>query len=103
MLGAYGWAFLKPARKLFYNLAVTSLSVVVAVAIGGIEVLGLIADRSGSDGTFWRIVMQINANFATLGYGIVAVFAAGWLGSMLLYRLRGYDRAPAPWSATNSE
>jgi high-affinity nickel-transport protein len=103
MLGAYGWAFVKPARKLFYNLAMTLVSVVVAFFIGGIEVLGLIADRLGRDGAFWRIVMEMNANFATLGYVIVAVFAAGWLGAMLLYRLRGQDRAPAPWPATNSK
>ena len=103
MLGAYGWAFLKPARKLFYNLAITLLSVVVALVIGGIEVLGLIADRSGSEGAFWRIVREINGNFATLGYAIVALFAAGWIGAMLVYRLRGDDRASAPWAAINSE
>ena len=103
MLGAYGWAFVKPARKLFYNLAITLLSVTAAVVIGGIEVLGLIADRSASTGAFWRIVAEINANFATLGYGIVALFAAGWIGAMLLYRLRADDRAPAPFAATKSE
>jgi len=103
MLGAYGWAFVNPARKLFYNFAITLLSVVIALFIGGIEVLGLIADRSGSGGAFWRIVAAINANFATLGYAIVAIFAAGWLGSMLLHRLRGDDRAPAPSAAINSE
>jgi nickel/cobalt transporter (NiCoT) family protein len=103
MLGAYGWAFVKPARKLFYNLAVTLVSVVVALVIGGIEVLGLIADRFGSERAFWRIVREINANFATFGYAIVALFAAGWIGAMLLYRLRGDDRAPTPLPATNSE
>jgi high-affinity nickel-transport protein len=103
MLGAYGWAFVKPARKLFYNVAITLLSVVVAFVIGGIELLGLIADRSGSKGAFWRIVTEINANFATLGYAIVALFAVGWIGAMLLYRLRPDDRAPTPFAATNSE
>jgi high-affinity nickel-transport protein len=96
MLGAYGWAFVKPVRKLFYNLAVTFVSVVVALAIGGIEVLGLVAERSGSRGPFWRVVTEMNVNFATLGYAIVSVFAVGWMGSMLLYRLRGDERAPAP-------
>jgi nickel/cobalt transporter (NiCoT) family protein len=103
MLGAYGWAFVKPARKLFYNFAVTLVSVIVALVIGGIEVLGLIADRLGSERAFWRIVAEINANFASLGYAIVAIFVAGWLGSMLLYRLHGNDRAPASLAATNSE
>jgi high-affinity nickel-transport protein len=94
MLGAYGWAYVKPLRKLFYNLTITLVSVVVALVIGGIEVLGLIADRLGDEGPFWRIVTGMNANFATLGYVIVAVFAAAWLGSLLLYRLRGNERAP---------
>jgi high-affinity nickel-transport protein len=88
MLGAYGWAYVKPLRKLFYNLAITFVSVVVALVIGGIEVLGLIADRFGNEGAFWRIVTEMNANFATLGYLIVAVFAVAWVGSILLYRLR---------------
>ena len=45
MLGAYGWAFVKPIRKLYYNLTITSLSVVIAFAIGGIEALGLLAGQ----------------------------------------------------------
>lgn len=98
MLGAYGWAFVKPVRKLSYNLTITAVSVAVALAIGAIEVLGLIAERVDSQGVFWRIVTQVNANFATLGYVIVALFAAGWMGSLLIYRLRGDARA-----ATNSE
>jgi high-affinity nickel-transport protein len=103
MLGAYGWAFVKPVRKLFYNLTITLVSVVVALVIGVIEVLGLIADRSGGEGAFWRIVTEMNVNFWMLGYVIVGVFVAGWTGSMLLYRLRGYDRTPEPCVATNSE
>ena len=103
MLGAYGWAFVKPVRKLFYNFAITLMSVVVALVIGGTEVLGLIAGRLDSERAFWRIILELNANFVTLGYAIVAIFAAGWLGSMLLYHLRGYDRASAPSAAMNSE
>jgi nickel/cobalt transporter (NiCoT) family protein len=103
MLGAYGWAFVEPARKLFYNLTITLVSVVVALVIGAIEVLGLLANRLGGDGAFWRAVTEMNVNFATLGYAIVALFAGGWVGSMLLYRLRGYDRVPAPRAAANSE
>ena len=103
MLGAYGWAFAKPVRKLFYNLAITFVSVVVALIIGAIEVLALFAERSGSEGAFWRVVTQVNAHFATIGYMIVAVFAAGWIGSLLLYRLRGEESAPARYGATNSD
>jgi high-affinity nickel-transport protein len=66
-------------------------------------VLGLLAERFGNDGAFWRGVTEMNVNFATLGYAIVAVFAAGWMGSLLLYRLRGDARASARSAATNSE
>jgi nickel/cobalt transporter (NiCoT) family protein len=105
MLGAYGWAYVKPVRKLIYNLAITFVSVVVALVIGGIEALGLIADRFGSDGAFWRIIAELNMNFGTLGYVIVAVFVASWMASMLVYRLRRYDRAPqaGQCAVTNSE
>jgi nickel/cobalt transporter (NiCoT) family protein len=102
MLGAYGWAYVKPLRKLFYNFTITLVSVVVALVIGGIEVLGLIADRFGFEQGPWRIVTEVNMNFATLGYAIVAVFVVGWMGSMLLYRLRGGERAPVSCAA-NSE
>ena len=53
MVGAYGWAFVEPLRKLTYNLTITLVSVVVAVGVGGIEALGLVADRLGLTGPFW--------------------------------------------------
>src|SRR5215468_5684936 len=53
MLGAYGWAFIKPIRKLYYNMTITLVSVIVALLIGGIEVLGLVADQLGLEGGFW--------------------------------------------------
>jgi nickel/cobalt transporter (NiCoT) family protein len=94
MLGAYGWAFLQPVRKLYYNLAITSLSVLVAVLIGGIETLGLIGDQFGLDGGFWSLVAQANENFGMLGFAIIGLFAAGWAASLLLYRSRSYKEMP---------
>jgi high-affinity nickel-transport protein len=91
MLGAYGWAFVKPMRKLFYNLTITSVSVLVALVIGCIEALGLWADHLGSDGQFWRLIAAVNASFATLGYIIVALFVVSWAVSAMVYRLKGYD------------
>src|SRR6202012_1809913 len=67
MLGAYGWAFVKPIRKLYYNLTITTVSVVVALAVGGIEALGLLADQFHLRGTFWDGVAKLNANFGALG------------------------------------
>ncbi len=86
MLGAYNWAFVHPMRKLTYNLAITAVSVVVAVAIGGIEALGLLADRMGLDGWFWSGIGRLNDNFEGIGFGIVALFVLTWVGSLVVYR-----------------
>jgi high-affinity nickel-transport protein len=92
MLGAYGWAFTKPIRKLYYNLTITFVSVLVAVLIGGIEALGLIADRLNLDGPFWLFVGALNDHFGSLGYLIIAIFVASWLISVAVYRLARFDR-----------
>ena len=91
MVGAYGWAFVKPVRKLYYNLVITFVSVVVAVLIGGIEALGLVADRFGLEGPFWNVVDALNGNFGSLGYVIIGVFVASWLISIAVYRFKRYD------------
>jgi high-affinity nickel-transport protein len=91
MLGAYGWAFVKPVRKLFYNMTITLVSVVVAVVIGGIEVLGMIADQLEPKGAFWDVVNGLNDNWGTLGYVIIGVFVLSWLASLVIYRVRRYD------------
>jgi high-affinity nickel-transport protein len=92
MLGAYGWAFNKPIRKLYYNLTITFVSVLVAVLIGGIEALGLLADRLSLVGPFWSFVGTLNDNFGSLGYLIIAIFVASWLVSIAVYRLGRFDR-----------
>ena len=91
MLGAYGWAFLKPVRKLYYNLTISAVSVIVALLIGGVETLGLIAEGLKLEGPFWDEVGAINGSFGVLGYAIIAVFLLSWVVSALIYRLRGYD------------
>jgi nickel/cobalt transporter (NiCoT) family protein len=95
MVGAYGWAFVKPIRKLYYNMTITFVSVIAALMIGGIEALGLIGDKFGFEGSFWAIVGALNDNLGTLGYGIVAFFVASWIVSFLLYKAKGYDRLEA--------
>ena len=94
MVGAYGWAYGKPLRKLYYNLTITAVSVLVAVLVGSVEVLGLIGERLAMRGAFWSAVANLNANFGLLGYAIVAVFVLSWGVSALIYKLKGYDRAP---------
>jgi len=92
MLGAYGWAFLNPLRKLFYNITVTAVSVVVALLVGGIETLGLIGDKFGLAGRFWGFIGSLNDNFGDLGYLIIGIFAVCWGCSLVLYRAKGYDK-----------
>jgi high-affinity nickel-transport protein len=92
MLGAYGWAFVKPIRKLYYNITITLVSVVVAFAVGGIEALGLFARYFGFSGRFWHVVARLNENFGVLGFGIVALFVLSWIASIVVYKWRGFDR-----------
>ncbi|MFP3924822.1 HoxN/HupN/NixA family nickel/cobalt transporter [Pseudomonas sp. W5-36] len=92
MLGAYGWAYLKPMRKIYYNMTITLVSVVVAVLISGVEGLGLLADKLSLQGPFWDLVGDMNDHFGMLGYLIIAVFVLSWLASVALYRFKGFDR-----------
>ncbi len=91
MLGTYNWAFVKPMRKLYYNLSITLVSVVVAVAIGGIETLGLIGDQLGLGGWFWGGIGALDDNFGSLGFVIIGVFIAAWIVSLVIYRYQGLD------------
>ncbi len=91
MLGAYDWAFVKPMRKLFYNMTITLVSVVVAALIGGIEALGLIEEQLHLSGRFWDLVSRLNGNFNGLGFAIIAIFAVTWAASVFIYRYKGYD------------
>ncbi|PPQ26196.1 HoxN/HupN/NixA family nickel/cobalt transporter [Rhodopila globiformis] len=91
MLGAYNWAFIKPMRKLYYNLVITAVSVVVAVLIGGIEGLGLISGQLGLQGRFWNGIGLLNDNFNNLGFAIIGVFIGAWVLSLLIYRYTGLD------------
>ena len=91
MLGAYGWAFIKPVRKLYYNLTITFVSVVVALVVGGVEALGLVAGQFHLGGVFWDAVLRLNGNFGTLGYCIVGIFALSWIISIAVYKWRRFD------------
>ena len=94
MVGAYGWAFVNPIRKLWYNLTITAASVVVAVFIGGVEALGLIGDKLGLEGSFWGAIGGLNNNLTSFGFAVVGVFIASWLVSTVIYRAKGYDNLP---------
>ena len=91
MLGAYNWAFVRPIRKLYYNLVITAVSVVVAVLIGGIEGLGLIGDQLSLEGWFWDGIGALNDNFNGIGFVIIGVFIFAWIASMIFYRYARLD------------
>jgi high-affinity nickel-transport protein len=92
MTGAYGWAFFNPVRKLWYNLTITAASVAVAIFIGGLEALGLIAGKLRLEGAFWGVIGELNENLANFGYAVVGVFVTSWIVSTLVYRAKGYDK-----------
>jgi high-affinity nickel-transport protein len=91
---AYGWAFSKPVRKVYYNMTVTTLSVLVAMVIGGLELLGLFADKLDLRGGLWN-VLGVLGNFDYTGYIVVGVFVATWLVSWLIWR---YGRIEERWA-----
>jgi nickel/cobalt transporter (NiCoT) family protein len=92
MVGAYGWALVKPIRKMYYNLTITFSSVIVALLVGGIEVVGLLKDQLKLTGGFWDLIGSLNENFGPLGFVIVGVFALGWVVSVIIYRIKRFDQ-----------
>ncbi|WP_277969141.1 MULTISPECIES: HoxN/HupN/NixA family nickel/cobalt transporter [Sphingomonas] len=91
MLGAYEWAFVKPIRKLYYNITITAISAFVAIVIGGIETLALIADKSGLRGGIWSAASDLGGRFNLLGFGIIGVFGLCWLISWAVFRWKRFD------------
>ncbi|WP_258956646.1 HoxN/HupN/NixA family nickel/cobalt transporter [Legionella sainthelensi] len=91
MLGAYGWAFLNPVRKLYYNLTITLASALVAFLIGGIEALHLISEKSGLKGSFWDFINQQNERFNSIGFYIILFFIISWIVSIFIYKLMNFE------------
>jgi high-affinity nickel-transport protein len=89
MLGAYGWAYVKPIRKLYYNLNITLVSVLIAFIVGGLEALSVIGSEFGLTGGIWSAVDSLD--MGQVGIAIIALFAASWVASTLIYRWRRYD------------
>jgi nickel/cobalt transporter (NiCoT) family protein len=96
MLGAYGWAFVKPVRKLYYNLNITLVSVLVALLVGTVELLNVVAGQLNLRGAGWDTLGALGENFGALGYAIVAIFIGSWIVSTALYKLRRYDEVDSP-------
>lgn len=94
MVRAYGWAFADPVRKLWYNLTITAISVLVAVAVGGAEVLGLIAGKPASEGGSPGRIAALGDRVPEQGFVVVSALLACWIASVLIYRWR-FRGAPA--------
>ncbi len=95
MVSAYGWAFLKPVRKIYYNLTMTVASVAVALVVGGVETLGLLAHELNLRGQFFARIGALDDHFGYLGVGIVGIFVLSWIVSVLIYRYKRYDSIEA--------
>ena len=102
MVGAYGWAFMKPIRKLYHNLTITFVSVIIALMVAGIEAIGLLKDQLNLTGGFWDFIGKLNDNFGTLGFLIIGVFALSWMGSVIIYRVKGFDRLESATTSTDA-
>ncbi len=94
---AYGWSFSKPVRKVYYNITVTGLSVVVALVIGTIELAGLFAHELGAQGPFWRWVVNVNIN--ELGFIIVGLFVLTWAVALAVWRFGHIEERWTPRQA----
>lgn len=92
MMTASGWAQRRPIRKLFYNLTITLVSVLVAFGVAAVQILGLVRERLDLTGWFWEQVGALNDHFGTLGYVIIALFTGTWLVALAVYRFKRYDR-----------
>jgi len=89
MSKAYGWAFMSPVRKIYYNITTTSLSIFVAFAIGTVEIVGLIIDKAGLKGQPWDFIAAIDINLA--GRIIVGIFLIVWIGAVINWKVRNLD------------
>jgi high-affinity nickel-transport protein len=91
---AYGWAFSRPVRKIYYNITITALSVAVALLIGSIEALKVLSDHLGLAGGFWDTLDALD--FTLVGYAIVGLFVLTWVIALSVWR---FGRIEERWSA----
>ncbi len=103
MLAAYGWAYVKPLRKLYYNLTITFVSVLVALLVGGIEVLNIIGDKLQLRGWFWGAVGRLSGDFGIMGYFVIGIFVMSWIASTIIYRVQRYDEIKVDVNKSGTE
>lgn len=94
MSKAYSWAFVKPIRKIYYNITTTSLSIFVAFVVGTFELLGLLGEKAGFTGQPWDFISSLDLNLA--GRFIVGIFFVVWIGAIIYYKAAKIDEKYAP-------
>ena len=95
---AYGWSFSKPVRKLYYNITITGLSVMIALVVGTVELAGLFSQELGAHGSFWRWMQNININ--ELGLVIVGMFVATWVVALSIWH---FGHIEERWTARKAD
>jgi high-affinity nickel-transport protein len=98
---AYGWAFANPVRKVYYNITITGLSVVVALLIGSVEIASLAAQQFSLSGPFWSWIAGLDLN--TIGFAIVGLFIVTWAVALVAWRVLGIERRVSLPSAEAAE
>jgi len=91
---AYGWAFSKPIRKIYYNITITALSVAVALLIGGIEVISILTEKLGITTGVLATIGSVDLN--GVGYWIVGLFVATWAIALAVWR---FGRIEQRWES----
>jgi nickel/cobalt transporter (NiCoT) family protein len=91
---AYGWGCVRPVRRIYYNLFATMLSIAVALLIGGVELLSVLAEQLSLTGGVWSLVRGVDLN--AVGLAIVALFALAWIAALAIWRV---GRIEERWTA----
>ncbi len=89
MLGAYGWAYIKPVRKLYYNMCITLISVIIALFIGVVGALQIISQQTGMNNGIFEAAQSLQLE--NLGYFTIGIFVICWIVSIIIYKYKGYD------------
>lgn len=90
MQSAYSWAFLNPIRKVYYNLSITTISVLIALGVGSVEALQVLAAEFSLKGGFWDFLQGMD--FGTMGYMIIGILLASWAVAIVVYKVKGFEK-----------
>ncbi|MDA8307790.1 MAG: HoxN/HupN/NixA family nickel/cobalt transporter [Deltaproteobacteria bacterium] len=90
MQSAYSWAFLNPVRKVYYNLSITTISVLIAMGVGTVEALQVLSTECSLKGAVWTFLNRMD--FGTMGYGIIGILLVSWAVAVVVYRIKGYEQ-----------